>query len=60
MAILKVETDITANISASLIWQGGINVIISVEAFRTDVIFFYRWRHNVYYIRLIDKLAQAL
>ena len=37
-AILKVETDIITNISASPIERAGIFVIISVEAFRTDVI----------------------
>jgi hypothetical protein len=40
MAILKVETDIIANISASPIERAGIFVIIFVEAFRTDVIVF--------------------
>ena len=38
MAILKVETDIIANISASLEERAGIFVIMSVRAFRTDVI----------------------
>ena len=37
-AILKVETDIITNISASPIERAGIFVIMSVEAFRTDVI----------------------
>ena len=36
-AILKVETDVIAFISASLIGRAG---IMSVEAFRTDVIAF--------------------
>ena len=40
MAILKVETDIIANISAIPIERAGIFVIIFVEAFRTDVIVF--------------------
>ena len=40
MAILKVETDFIANISASLIGRVRIFVIISVKAFRTDVIVF--------------------
>ena len=38
MAILKVETDIIVNISASLEERAGIFVIMSVRAFRTDVI----------------------
>jgi hypothetical protein len=37
-AILKVETDIITNISASPIERAGIFVIMSVEAIRTDVI----------------------
>ena len=40
MAILKVETDIIANIAASPIGRTGIFMIMSVEAFRTDVIGF--------------------
>jgi len=36
-AILKVETDIIANTSVSLI---GRSVIMSVDAFRTDVVVF--------------------
>jgi hypothetical protein len=36
--ILKVETDIIANISASPIGWAEIFVIMSVKAFRTDVI----------------------
>ena len=39
-AILKVETDIITNISASLIGRTEIFVIMSVKAFRTDVIVF--------------------
>ena len=39
-AILKVESDIVANISASPIGWAGILVIMFVEAFRTDVIAF--------------------
>jgi hypothetical protein len=39
-AILKVETDIIVNISASPIGPTGIFVIMSVEAFRNDVIVF--------------------
>jgi hypothetical protein len=39
-AVLKVETDIITNISASLIGRAGIFVIMSVEAFKTDVIAF--------------------
>ena len=39
-AILKVETDIIANISASPIGPTGIFVIMSVEALRNDVIVF--------------------
>ena len=38
MAILKVETDIIAKISVSLEERAGIFVIMSVMAFRTDVI----------------------
>ena len=38
--ILKIETDIIANISASLIGRAGIFVKMSVEALRTDVIIF--------------------
>ena len=38
--ILKVETDIIANISANLIGRTGIFVIMSVEAFKTDIIVF--------------------
>ena len=38
--ILKVETDIIANISVSLIGRTWIFVIMSVEAFRTDVTVF--------------------
>jgi len=37
---LKVETDIIANISASPKGRAGIFVIMSVKAFRTDVIVF--------------------
>jgi hypothetical protein len=37
--ILKVETDIISYISASPWGQAGIFVIMSVEAFRTDVVF---------------------
>jgi hypothetical protein len=40
MAILKVETDIIANIAASPIGRTEIFVIMSVEAFRADVIVF--------------------
>ena len=40
MTILKVETDIIANISVNRIGWAGIFVIMSVEAFRTDVIVF--------------------
>ena len=39
-AILKVETDIIVNISASPIGPTGIFVIMSVEAFRNGVIVF--------------------
>ena len=39
-SILKVETDIITNISLSLIGRARIFVIMSVEAFRTDVIVF--------------------
>ena len=39
-AMLKVETDIIANISASLIGGAGIIVILSIEAFRTNIIVF--------------------
>ena len=39
-AILKVETNIIANISASPIVRARIYVMMSVEAFRTDVIVF--------------------
>ena len=39
-AILKVQTDIIANFSASQIGRARIFVIMSVEAFRTDVIVF--------------------
>ena len=38
--MLKVETDIIANISASPIGRAGIFVIMSVEVFRTDIIVF--------------------
>jgi hypothetical protein len=38
--IFKVEIDIIANISASLMGQAGIFVKMSIEAFRTDVIVF--------------------
>jgi hypothetical protein len=38
--VLKVETDIITNISASLIGRAGIFVIMSVEAFNTAVIAF--------------------
>jgi hypothetical protein len=37
MAILKVETDIIVNISVSPIGRAGIFVVMSAEAFRTDV-----------------------
>jgi hypothetical protein len=36
--MLKVETNIIAKISASLVVRAGIFVIMSVEALRTDVI----------------------
>ena len=39
-AVLKVETDIITNISASLIGRAGIFVIMSVEALKNDVIVF--------------------
>jgi len=39
-SILKVETDIIAKISASPKGRAAIFVIMSVEAFRTDVIVF--------------------
>jgi hypothetical protein len=42
VAIFKVEMDIIANISASPIGRAGIFVIMSVEAFRTDIIVFIR------------------
>jgi hypothetical protein len=54
MAILKVEKEIIANIAASPIF-----LMMSVEVFRTDVIVFYRRRHNVFYVRLADKRAHA-
>ena len=38
--ILKIETDIIANISASPTGRAGIFVKMSVEALRTDVIVF--------------------
>ena len=38
--MLKVETDIIASISVSLIGQAGIFVIMSVKAFRTDFVVF--------------------
>ena len=38
--ILKVETDIIANIPASPIRRAGIFMIMSIEAFITDVIVF--------------------
>jgi hypothetical protein len=41
MAILKIETDIIGNNSASLIIRAGIFVIMFVEAFKTDVIVFF-------------------
>jgi hypothetical protein len=37
---MNVETDIIPNISEILIGQAGIFVIMSIEAFRTDVIVF--------------------
>ena len=40
--MLKVETDIIANISASSIGQAGIFVIMSDEAFWSDLIVFIR------------------
>ena len=40
MSILKVETDIIANISASPKGRAGIYVIMSLKAFRTDIIVF--------------------
>jgi hypothetical protein len=40
IAILKVETGIIANISASPIGRAGIFVIMYVKAFKTDVIVF--------------------
>ena len=40
MAILKVETDIIGNISMSAIGGAKIFVIMSVEAFRTELIVF--------------------
>ena len=38
-AILKFETNIIANVSASSIGRAGIFVIMSVEGFKTDVVF---------------------
>jgi hypothetical protein len=51
-AILKVETNIIANISASLIGWAGILVIMSVKDFKLTILFFYWWRHNVFYVKL--------
>ena len=39
MAILKIETDIFTNISASLIGQAGIFVIMSVKASELTLLF---------------------
>ena len=58
-AILKVETDIIANISASLVGRAGIFVIMSVEAFRTDVIAFIGCVIMRFYVRLTHKLAHS-
>jgi preprotein translocase subunit SecB len=55
-AILKVETDIIANISASLVGQAGIFVIMSVEAFRTDVIAFIGCVIMCFYVRLTEDV----
>ena len=41
MAVLKVKTDIIANTAAILIGRAVILVIMSVESFKTAVIFFY-------------------
>ena len=38
--LLKVETDIITNISTSPIGRAGLFVIMSVKAFKTDVIVF--------------------
>ena len=40
LSILKVETDIIANISVSPKGRAGIYVIMSLKAFRTDIIVF--------------------
>jgi len=53
-AILKVETHIIANISASPKGRAGIFVIMSVKAFRTDVIVFVG-----YFIMHFTSLAHA-
>jgi hypothetical protein len=38
-AILKFETNVIANISVSPIWRAVIFVIMSVDTFKTDVVF---------------------
>ena len=48
MAILKVMTDIIVNNSASLIGRAGTFEIMSVMAFKTDIIVYISDRHNVF------------
>jgi hypothetical protein len=47
--LLKVETDIITNISTSPIGRAGLFVIMSVEAFKTNVIVFIADVINVFF-----------
>jgi hypothetical protein len=48
--LLKVETDIITNISTSPIGRAGLFVIMSVEAFKTNVIVFIADVINVFFM----------
>jgi hypothetical protein len=53
-SILKVETDIITNISVNPIGQVCDNICRGLQNWR------YQWCHNVFYVRLSDKLMHLL
>jgi len=56
-SILKVETDIITNISLNPIGHVCDNICWGLQNW---CYCFYRWRHNVLYVRLTDKLTHLL
>jgi hypothetical protein len=56
-SILKVETDIITNISVNSIGRVCDNICRGLQNWRYR---FYRWCHNVLYVRLSDKLMHLL